>query len=117
MRSSRRYAIPYVFCRSILLRMTLRTRLHWMMPGAWLVTEIWSVRGLPLAPELTTGMVGITSTATTSTASRHINSSLVEVRITGYAFGFVFNPAKTDGRGNAPNTIQFGDIRATMRQQ
>jgi Flp pilus assembly protein TadG len=69
--------------------------------------------GPPLAPQLTADMVGITSTTTTTLAGTQI--ALVEVRITGYTFDFVFNPARL--MGSAPDTIPFGEIRATMRQQ
>jgi Flp pilus assembly protein TadG len=68
--------------------------------------------GPSLAPGLTTGMVGVTSTTTTTAAGTPI--TLVEVRITGYVFNFVFNPAKL--MGNAADTIPFSDIHATMRQ-
>lgn len=68
--------------------------------------------GPSLAPGLTTGMVGITSTTMTTDAGTPI--TLVEVSITGYVFNFVFNPASL--MGNAANTILFNDIHATMRQ-
>jgi Flp pilus assembly protein TadG len=72
--------------------------------------------GPSLAPGLTTGMVAVTSSATTTAAGTSI--TLVEVRITGYAFQFVFNPLRlADGlAGNVPNTISFSDIHSTMRQ-
>lgn len=76
--------------------------------------------GPSLAPGLTTGMIAVTSSAITTAAGTSI--SLVEVRITGYAFQFVFNPLRlADGlsgglAGNVANTIPFGDIRSTMRQ-
>ena len=69
--------------------------------------------GQPLAPQLTTDLVGITSTSTNTSAGTRV--TLVEVSITSYVFDFVFNPARL--MGNAPDTIPFGDIRATMRQQ
>lgn len=68
--------------------------------------------GTALAPGLSTDMVGITSTASTTGAGTSI--TLVEVRITGYAFSFVFNPLRLTG--NAADTIPFNDIHATMRQ-
>lgn len=68
--------------------------------------------GPSLAPGLTAGMVGITSTTTTTTAGTSI--TLVEVRITGYAFDFVFNPLRFTG--DTADTILFNDIHATMRQ-
>ncbi|MDN5836303.1 MAG: pilus assembly protein [Nitrosospira sp.] len=68
--------------------------------------------GPPLAPGLTTGMVGIASTTTTTAAGTPI--TLVEVRITGYVFNFAFNPARL--MGDAASTIPFSDIHATMRQ-
>ena len=72
--------------------------------------------GPSLVPGLTTGMVAVTSSATTTAAGTSI--TLVEVRITGYAFQFVFNPLRlADGlTGNVPNTISFSDIHSTMRQ-
>lgn len=69
--------------------------------------------GPPLAPQLTTDLVGIASTTTTTSAGTRV--TLVEVSITGYVFDFVFNPGKL--MGNAPDTVPFGEIRATMRQQ
>lgn len=68
--------------------------------------------GQPLAPGLTTGMVQTTSSSTVSSAGTAIN--LVEVRITGYTFNFIFNPLVFFG--NADTSIRFGDIQATMRQ-
>jgi Flp pilus assembly protein TadG len=72
--------------------------------------------GPSLAPGLTTGMVAVTSSAITTAAGTSI--SLVEVRITGYAFQLVFNPLRLAGglAGNGANTISFGDIHSTMRQ-
>jgi Flp pilus assembly protein TadG len=72
--------------------------------------------GPSLAPGLTTGMVAVTSSAITTAAGTSI--SLVEVRITGYAFQFVFNPLRLAGglAGNVANTISFGDVHSTMRQ-
>jgi Flp pilus assembly protein TadG len=69
--------------------------------------------GPALAAGLTTDMVEIASTTMPTAAGTRI--TLVEVRITGYGFNFVFNPARL--LGNAPNAISFGDIHATMRQQ
>lgn len=71
-----------------------------------------SCAGASLVPGLTTGMVDIVSVTTPRAAGSPI--TLVEVRITGYAFEFVFNPVRL--MGNAANTIPFGDIHATMRQ-
>lgn len=71
-----------------------------------------SCSGPALAPGLTTGMVTITSSATTTAAGTSV--TLVEVRITGYVFNFVFNPARLFGA--AADTIPFSDIHATMRQ-
>jgi Flp pilus assembly protein TadG len=68
--------------------------------------------GPPLAPQLTTDLVGITSTTTATSAGTRV--TLVEVSITGYVFDFVFNPARL--MAYAPDTIPFGEIRATMRQ-
>lgn len=68
--------------------------------------------GAVLAPGLTTGMVTITSSATTTAAGTTV--TLVEVRITGYVFNFVFNPARLFGA--AADIIPFSDIHATMRQ-
>ncbi len=68
--------------------------------------------GTSLVPGLTTEMVGIASVTTPSAAGTPI--TLVEVRITGYVFEFVFNPARL--MGNATDTIPFSDIHATMRQ-
>jgi Flp pilus assembly protein TadG len=72
--------------------------------------------GPSLAPGLTTDMVGITSNPTTTAAGTSI--TLVEVRITGYAFQFVFNPLRlADGfAGNDADTISFGEVHSTMRQ-
>lgn len=71
-----------------------------------------SCSGSALAPGLTTGMVTIGSSATTTAAGTTV--TLVEVRITGYVFNFVFNPSRL--LGPAPDTIPFSDIHATMRQ-
>jgi Flp pilus assembly protein TadG len=71
-----------------------------------------SCSGPALAPGLTTGMVAIASSATTTAAGTTV--TLVEVRITGYVFNFVFNPARL--LGAAADTIPFSDIHATMRQ-
>ncbi|SET16414.1 TadE-like protein [Nitrosospira multiformis] len=71
-----------------------------------------SCSGPALAPGLTTGMVTIASSATTTAAGTTV--TLVEVRITGYVFNFVFNPARL--LGAAADTIPFSDIHATMRQ-
>ena|SRR5688500_7327053 len=68
--------------------------------------------GPALAPGLTTGMVTITSSTTTTAAGTSV--TLVEVRISGYVFNFVFNPARLVGA--AADTIPFSDIHATMRQ-
>ena len=72
--------------------------------------------GPPLAPGLTTDMVGVTSNITTTAAGTSI--TLVEVRITGYTFQFVFNPLRlSDGLADTvADTISFGDIHSTMRQ-
>jgi Flp pilus assembly protein TadG len=72
--------------------------------------------GSPLAPGLATDMVGVTSSVTTTAAGTSI--TLVEVRITGYAFQFVFSPLRlADGFvGNVADTISFGDVHSTMRQ-
>lgn len=69
--------------------------------------------GPPLAPQLTTDLVGIISTTTTTSAGTTV--TLVEVSITGYVFDFVLNPGKL--MGNAPDMVPFGAIRATMRQR
>lgn len=69
--------------------------------------------GPPLAPQLSTDLVEITSTTTTTSAGTTV--TLVEVSITGYVFDFVLNPRKLIG--NAPDTVPFGAIRATMRQR
>lgn len=69
--------------------------------------------GPSLTPGLSADMVDITSITSTTLAGTQIG--LVEVRITGYAFDFVLNPGKL--MGSAPDTIPFGEIRATMRQQ
>lgn len=71
-----------------------------------------SCSGPALAPGLTTGMVMIASSATTTAAGTSV--TLVEVRITGYVFNFVFNPARLFGA--AADTLPFSDIHATMRQ-
>lgn len=68
--------------------------------------------GPPLAPGLTTGMVGINSISVTTAINTTIR--LVEVKISGYQFNFVFNPLNL--MGNAANIIPFNNIRATMRQ-
>lgn len=72
--------------------------------------------GPSLAPGLTTEMVGVTSSITTTAAGTSI--TLVEVRITGYTFQFVFNPLRLASglTGTVPNVISFGDIHSTMRQ-
>ena len=72
--------------------------------------------GPSLAPGLTTDMVGITSNPITTAAGTSI--TLVEVRITGYAFQFVLNPLRLAGglAGNAAATISFSDVHSTMRQ-
>ncbi len=72
--------------------------------------------GPSLAPGLTTDMVGVTSNITATAAGTSI--TLVEVRITGYTFQFVFNPLRlSDGLSNTvTDTISFGDIHSTMRQ-
>lgn len=69
--------------------------------------------GPSLVPGLTTAMVQITSTSATTAAGTPI--TLVEVRITGYVFDFVFNPLRLIV-GNTVNELQFNDIHATMRQ-
>lgn len=69
--------------------------------------------GPALAAGLTTDMVEIASTTIPTAAGTRI--TLVEVRITGYGFNLVFNPAKL--LGSASDVISFGDIHATMRQQ
>ena len=69
--------------------------------------------GPSIAPGLTTDMVAINSTTATTAAGTTI--LLVEVRITGYVFNFVFNPLKL--MGNAADVIAFGDIHATLRQR
>lgn len=71
-----------------------------------------SCSGPALAPGLTTGMVTITSSTTTTAAGTSV--TLVEVRISGYVFNFVFNPARL--LGVAADTIPLSDIHATMRQ-
>ena len=71
-----------------------------------------SCSGPALAPGLTTGMVTIASSTTTTAAGTPV--TLVEVRITGYVFNFVFNPLRL--MGTATDTIPFSDIHATMRQ-
>jgi Flp pilus assembly protein TadG len=68
--------------------------------------------GPSLAPGLTAGMVEIASVSAMTGAGTPI--TLVEVRITGYVFNFVFNPLRLVG--NAADSITFGDIQATMRQ-
>ena len=68
--------------------------------------------GPPLAPGLTTGMVQTSTSSTVSAAGTAIN--LVEVRITGYTFNFMFNPLVFFG--NTDTSISFGDIHTTMRQ-
>lgn len=68
--------------------------------------------GPPLAPGLTTDMVGTSMSSTVSSAGATIN--LVEVRISGYTFNFIFNPLVFFGNTDA--SIPFGDIQATMRQ-
>jgi Flp pilus assembly protein TadG len=68
--------------------------------------------GPSLVPGLTSAMVQIAPVTTTTAAGTSI--TLVEVRITGYVFNFVFNPARL--LGNAADVIPFGDIHATMRQ-
>jgi len=72
--------------------------------------------GPSLAPGLTTDMVGVTSNITATAAGTSI--TLVEVRITGYTFQFVFNPLRLSyGLANTvADTISFGDIHSTMRQ-
>jgi Flp pilus assembly protein TadG len=72
--------------------------------------------GPSLAPGLTTDMVGVSSNITTTAAGTSI--TLVEVRITGYTFQFVFNPLRlSDGLADTvADTISFGDIHSTMRQ-
>ena len=68
--------------------------------------------GSPLAPGLTTGMVQTSTSSMVSAAGTTIN--LVEVRITGYTFNFMFNPLVFFG--NTDTSISFGDIHTTMRQ-
>lgn len=68
--------------------------------------------GPRLAPGLTTGMVQTTTSSTVSAAGTTIN--LVEVRITGYTFDFIFNPLVFFG--NTDMSLSFGDIQTTMRQ-
>lgn len=68
--------------------------------------------GPTLAPGLTTGMVSINSISVTTAINTTIR--LVEVKISGYQFNFVFNPLNL--MGNAANIIPFNNIRATMRQ-
>lgn len=79
---------------------------------------------VPLAPGLTTAMVVVCnpvnsvgcpggSYANVSTGSGTIN--LVEVRITGYMFNFVFNPASLFS-SSASTSLGFGAISSTMRQ-
>lgn len=68
--------------------------------------------GPSLAPGLTVDMIGIESTTMTTAADTLI--TLVEVRVTGYVFNFVFNPARL--MDNAAAVIPFTDIHATMRQ-
>ena len=65
-----------------------------------------------LAPGLTTSMVQTSTSSTLSAAGATIN--LVEVRITGYTFNFMFNPLVFFG--NTDTSISFGDIQTTMRQ-
>lgn len=69
--------------------------------------------GNPLVPGLTTSMVTITNPAATTTPPM----TLLQVTITGYQFGFVFDSAVL--LGGATPTITFGGatgIHATMRQ-
>lgn len=68
--------------------------------------------GQPLAPGLTTDMVSINPVNATTGAGTPI--TLVEVRISGYNFDFLFNPLAL--LGSSETQIPFGDIRATMRQ-
>lgn len=68
--------------------------------------------GQTLAPGLSTDMVSINPVNTTTTTGTPI--TLVEVRISGYVFDFLFNPLAMLGSGESQ--ITFGDIHATMRQ-
>lgn len=68
--------------------------------------------GQPLAPGLSTDMVIISPINTTTSAGTPI--TLVEVKITGYAFNFLLDPRTFLGGGE--DSITFGDITATMRQ-
>lgn len=79
---------------------------------------------VPLAPGLTTAMVVVcnpvssagcpgSTYASVPTGSGTIN--LIEVKITGYRFNFVFNPASLFS-SSAATSIVFDDISSTMRQ-
>ena len=68
--------------------------------------------GPSLVPGLTTAMVEIASTPAITAAGAPI--TLIEVRITGYVFDFVFNPSRLIG--DTATVLRFNDIHATMRQ-
>jgi len=71
-------------------------------------------QGPTLAPGLNAGMVKFNDSPIVVTTSEGTTITLVEVRIEGYSFNFLLDPRTFLGGGE--QSIQFGEIRASMRQ-